>query len=212
MNTRNIINIFPLPQEWSGPRDTVILSDDSSSMMIRDYRPDRHMAGKNALQEYVAHRLKYSPEDRIALVSFASLAQIILPLTEITHTKQIIRGIKSLKAGGGTDIPAGLKVAQEILLAVEPESKHPLRSRHVLLITDGHGGRPLSIARELKKQNTLIQAIGVGAPKAVDSKLLRKIVTTDANNFTHYWFIDSADGLLTLYRQLATGIIMRDQE
>jgi hypothetical protein len=48
-----------------------------------------------------------------------------------------------------------------------------------------------------------------GDPAAVDEGLLRKVATTDASGFAHYWFFRDTDGLVAHYEDLATGIVFR---
>lgn len=191
------------------PTDTVLVNDVSDSMGSCDCRPSRLEASKNAAETYVRQRVGISPQDRIGVVAFYDCARVILPLTPIAKTQAIINGIKKLKVGGGTDIPAGLRGAGDILhqQASKDTTSHR-RNKHILMLTDGHGGHPLRLARQLKAQDVLIEVIGIGGnPAAVKEDLLRKVATTDDDGFTHYWFINDADRLVNHYRQLATGIV-----
>lgn len=195
-----------------GPTDTVLVNDVSGSMGNTDCQPSRLEASKQAAQEYVRQRVQRTPGDRIAVVAFSDFGEVILPLTTITRLDFITQGIKKLKVGGGTDLGAGLREAEKIHL---PEGKIALsaadRNQQILLQTDGHGGNPIRIAKRLKEHGVLIEVIGVGGdPSAVNEDLLRKVATTDASGITHYRFIHDAEQLVNHYRQLATGIVMRE--
>ena len=187
------------------PRDTVNVLDVSGSMGGFDYPPTRLDGGIKASIEYVDVRIEQSPNDRVAVVSFNSTARIVLSLTPITSKEKIISAIRNLTAGGGTDIAEGLKAAAEIFEA-EPQSN---RQRHIIVLTDGHGGRPLKIAGKLKTEyGAVINVVGIAASCGdVNESLLRKVATTDPDGFCHYRFIKDAEALSQHYRQLATGIV-----
>lgn len=187
------------------PRDTAQVLDVSGSMGNPDYPPTRIDGGINASTEYVDTRIEQCPNDRISVVSFNSTAQIVLPLTPITDKKTIIGAMRNLTAGGGTDIAEGLKAAAEIF-DKEPKSN---RQRHIIVLTDGHGGRPLKIAGKLKTEyGAVINVVGIAASCGdVNESLLRKVATTDPDGFCHYRFIKDAETLSEHYRQLATGIV-----
>lgn len=73
----------------------------------------------------------------------------------------------------GTDIDAGLKVADQAL------QWHRFSVvRRIILLTDGQGGYPLQTAESLKQRGVVIDAIGVGdQPSDVDEKLLRAVAS-----------------------------------
>jgi Ca-activated chloride channel family protein len=181
-------------------------------MSTNDCRPSRIEASKRAAQQYIMRRAELSPHDRIALVSFAEYAEVVLPLTNITDTATIVNALKSLHAGGGTDINEGLKVAERILFEDRSRDVQDNRLKRILLLTDGHGGHPIRTARKLKSCGVLTEVIGIGGdPSAVNEKLLRKVATTDSHG-THYWFFRDTDSLVAHYDNLATGIVFRGHD
>lgn len=191
----------------TGPHDTVITQDVSGSMGTADYPPTRLAGGITAIIEYINARAKESPKDRMAVVTFTDRAKILLPLTAITDKKDIIEVVSQLTSGGGTDIAEGLQAAMQIF-DQEPAVD---RQRRLVLLTDGHGGRPVKIATELKQRyRAVIDVVGIGGtPKAVNESLLRKVATTDPDGFNHYRFVRDPETLREHYRQLATGLIWR---
>ena len=192
---------------FSVPRDTIQVLDVSGSMGSPDYPPTRLDGGIQAATEYATARMKQSQNDRIAVVSFNDAAQVVLPLTPIADRKTIIMAIRRLTAGGGTDIAVGLWAAAGIF-ANEPQSN---RQRHIIVLTDGQGGRPLKIANKLKKEYcVVIDVVGIGgSPGDVNESLLRKLATTDSDGFCHYRYIKDPQTLSEHYRQLAKGIVWR---
>ena len=200
----------PAPSGDTPPRATAQVIDVSDSMGKPDYEPTRLEGAIRAAVDYVNARRRRSSDDRIAVIAFHSTAEVVLPLTAITQTKQIIEALHSLRASGGTDIAQGLKAAAKIF-AVEPPSGH---RRHIILLSDGHGGKPLRIARKLKDEyDVVIDVVGIGgSPDAVNESLLRRVATTDPDGFCHYRFIKDSAALSQYYRQLAAGLIWRDKE
>jgi uncharacterized protein with von Willebrand factor type A (vWA) domain len=188
-----------------GPRDTIVTQDVSGSVGTKDYPPTRLAGGIAATIEYTNARARHHPDDRIAVISFTDRAKILLSLTPITRKPDIIKVVSQLTSGGGTDIAAGLKAA----IAVFDQEPVSDRQRHIILLTDGHGGRPVKTATTLKEQyHAVIDVVGIGGtPKAVKESLLRKVATTDPDGFNHYRFIKDAQTLKEHYRQLATGLV-----
>lgn len=191
----------------SGPRDTAIVVDVSGSMESRDYPPTRLDGGILAAAEYVEARAEQCPGDRVAVISFNDAAQVVLPLTSITKKETIIRAIRRLSAGGGTDIAKGLRAAAGIFGGQQPSN----RQRHVILLTDGQGGNPIRIAGRSKRgYGVVIDVVGIGgSPSEVNESLLRKVATTDPDGFCHYRYIRDPETLSEHYRQLAKSIVWR---
>jgi len=181
--------------------------DVSGSMGTPDYEPTRLDGAIRAAVDYVKIRCQQSPNDRIAIVAFHSVAEVVLSLTPVTETESIVEALRSLRAGGGTDIDEGLRAVVEIF-ASELQSN---RQRHVILLSDGQGGKPLRTARKLKDEyGVTIDVVGIGgSPGAVNELLLRKVATTDPNGFCHYRFIKDSETLSKHYQQLATEILWR---
>ena len=191
--------------ETDCPVDTVIVVDVSGSMADDDYHPTRLDGGIKASVEYVNTRASKHPNDRIAVVSFSDDGSVVLGLTNISKRDRIISAIKSLTIEGGTNITVGIQKAIDIYR----KDKELGRLRRVILLTDGHGGRPVSTAEKLKQQhNAVLDVIGIGgSPKAVNHGLLRKLATTDPDGFNHYYFIKNSKTLREHYRKLATGLV-----
>lgn len=209
----SFLNAKDTPDRGYGPCDTACVNDKSGSMATSDCNPSRIEAGKIAAEQYIRRRAQLSPGDQVGLISFDSRAEVVLGLTSISDTSTIMRHLRSLKAGGGTDINQGLKAAEQVLFNYHWPNIPRNRFKRILLLTDGHGGNPIRTAKRLKAKGVLIEAIGIGGdPSAVDEKLLKKVATTDSNGFTHYWFFRDTESLVAHYEDLATGIIFRGQD
>lgn len=192
------------------PMDTVFVHDASTSMATKDCYPSRLKASNNAAVKYVDKRAEISPDDRISLISFNTVAVVHSPLAPISDRRIFFESLRYLKARGGTHIASGLWAARRVFMEDIPTGQTQDRIRRIVLLTDGHGGDATAIAYELKGCGILIEVIGVGGdPSVVNEDLLRRVATTDSTGFTHYWFINNSQQLIDHYQQLATGIVWR---
>lgn len=201
-----------LCDEASLPHDTILVQDVSGSMTWSDCVPSRLEASKQAAEGFARKRAALSPGDRIAMVTFNIHGRVVLPLTEIVQLDRILMSLSVLRGAGGTDIAEGLKAANAVF--GEDIARNPALARHrrILLLTDGHGGRPLRWATHLKGAGVLLEVIGIGGDtSAVDERLLRQVATTDVNGLVHYWFFRHTEGLVAHYENLASGLVYRGQ-
>ena len=137
--------------------DIVMAIDVSTSMLARDFTPDRISAAKEVAAEFVAAR----PADRIGLVVFAGESLTQSPLTTDRATLQTLLGrIRSGIIEDGTAIGNGL--ATSINRLRESEAK----SKVIILLTDGVNNRgqisPLTAAQIAKEYGIRVYTIGVG--------------------------------------------------
>jgi uncharacterized protein YegL len=198
--------------DWESlPHDTVCIHDVSGSMGWTDCIPSRLEASKKATEAFCRRRAALSPGDRIGIVTFNNYSRVVLPWTEVTRLDVILFCLASLRVAGGTNLAEGLKAANGLFARDGAVYPTPARYRRILLLTDGHGGNPLRWATHLKNAGVLLEVIGVGGDpsSAVDAQLLRKVATTDANGFVHYWFFRDTDSLVAHYEDLASGIVYR---
>jgi len=181
----------------------ILVLDCSGSMASPDYPPSRLKAAIDASAELIRIRAGKDPGDKVAIVSFNSQSWILTgPVALSDGEKGLIRKLRNLQATNGTDIAAGLNNALGLLGNVEAG----VQSR-VVLLTDGHGGQPLSVANKLKKKGVVIDVIGIGgSPAEVNEKLLRDVASTiDGDN--RYRFIADRDELFRHFRQLAEKLV-----
>jgi Ca-activated chloride channel family protein len=192
------------------PRDMVIVNDRSISMRSQDYPPSRLAGGVTASITCINTRSRLCRQDRVALIAFNDAAEILMPLTAITERARLVRVLGKLSARGGTDIASGLKAAIGLFRQTPAQG----RQRHVIVLTDGHGGKPVAKANHLKQQyNAVIDVVGIGgAPADVNEALLRRVATTEPNGFNHYRFIKDSPTLEKHYQRLATGLIWRGKD
>ncbi|MEN6617881.1 MAG: VWA domain-containing protein [Rikenellaceae bacterium] len=138
--------------------DIVFALDVSTSMLARDFRPDRISAAKDIAIEFIAQR----PNDRMGVVVFAGESFTQCPLT--TDRATLINLMKEIETGlieDGTAIGNGL--ATSVARLKDSQAK----SRVIILLTDGVNNRgevaPLMAAEIAKIYGVRVYTIGVGA-------------------------------------------------
>lgn len=138
--------------------DIVLTMDVSTSMLARDFKPDRIGAAKDIAMEFIASR----PADRMGIVVFAGESYTQAPLTSDRAT--LINLMKEVETGlidDGTAIGNGLATAVARLKDSEA------RSKVVILLTDGMNNSgevaPLMAAEIAKTYDIRVYTIGVGA-------------------------------------------------
>ena len=137
--------------------DIVMAIDVSTSMLARDFNPDRITAAKEVAAEFVAAR----PADRIGLVVFAGESLTQSPLTTDRATLQtLLARIRSGIIEDGTAIGNGLATSVNRLRESEAKSKV------IILLTDGVNNlgqiSPLMAAQIAKEYGIRVYTIGVG--------------------------------------------------
>ena len=137
--------------------DIMIALDMSSSMLARDFQPDRLGAAKSVAIEFVSGRMF----DRIGLVVFSAESFTQCPLT--TDRAVLINLFQNLQPGlleDGTAI--GLGLANAVSRLKDSEAK----SKVVILLTDGENNRgeiaPVTAAEIAKTFGIRVYTIGVG--------------------------------------------------
>lgn len=137
--------------------DIMIALDMSSSMLARDFQPDRLEAAKAVATEFISGR-QY---DRIGLVVFSAESFTQCPLT--TDRAVLINLFQNLHSGmleDGTAIGLGLATAVSRLKDSEAKSKV------VILLTDGENNRgeiaPITAAEIAKTYGIRVYTIGIG--------------------------------------------------
>lgn len=138
--------------------DIVMAMDVSTSMLARDFTPDRLDASKNIAIEFIAQR----PSDRMGIVVFAGESFTQCPLT--TDRATLINLMKDLQ----TDlIEDGTAIGNGLATAVARMKDSDAKSRVVILLTDGVNNRgeitPQTAAEIAKTYGVRVYTIGVGA-------------------------------------------------
>ncbi len=143
--------------------DIVLALDISSSMLARDFSPDRLTSAKQVAASFINDRVG----DRIGLVGFAGESYTLAPLT--TDKRSLQTMLATLRSGvieDGTAIGNGLATALNRMRSSEAESKV------VILLTDGVNNRgevtPHTAAKIAREMGVKVYTIGVGSAGEAD--------------------------------------------
>lgn len=137
--------------------DIVLAMDVSTSMLARDFTPDRISAAKDIAIEFISQR----PSDRIGIVVFAGESYTQCPLT--TDRATLINLMKEIQTGLIED---GTAIGNGLATAVARMQGSDAKSRVVILLTDGVNNRgeitPQTAADIAKTYGIRVYTIGVG--------------------------------------------------
>lgn len=144
--------------------DIVMAMDVSSSMLARDFRPDRLSALKKVAADFVVGR----PNDRIGIVVYAAESYTKTPVT--SDKSLVLEALKSVKYDNilkdGTGIGMGLTTAVNRL----KDSK--AKSRVIILLTDGVNNsgfiEPITASEIAKQYGIKVYTIGIGTNGMAD--------------------------------------------
>lgn len=137
--------------------DIVLAMDVSTSMLARDFTPDRISASKDIAIEFIAQR----PTDRMGIVVFAGESYTQCPLT--TDRSALINMMKEVETGLIDD---GTAIGNGLATAIARMKDSDAKSRVVILLTDGvnnSGEMSPQMAVEIARTyGVRVYTIGVG--------------------------------------------------
>jgi Ca-activated chloride channel homolog len=137
--------------------DIVLSMDVSSSMLARDFEPDRLEASKLVAADFINRR----PNDRIGLISFSGESYTRCPLTtDHVVLQELLSTMQCGLIADGTAIGMGLANAVKRLKDSQAKSKV------VILLTDGVNNTgyasPEQATESAQKEGVRVYTIGVG--------------------------------------------------
>lgn len=149
--------------------DIILAMDLSSSMLAKDFNPDRLTVSKEVAAKFVDKRVY----DRIGLVVFAGDSFTQTPLTtDHNILKDFLANIECGMLDDGTAIGMGLATATNRLKGSKSKSKV------IILLTDGVNNagyiKPLTAAEIAKEYDMKIYTIGVGTTGAALTPVNRR--------------------------------------
>ncbi len=149
--------------------DIILAMDLSSSMLAKDFDPDRLTVSKEVAANFVDKRVY----DRIGLVVFAGTSFTQTPLTtDHNILKDFLANLECGMLDDGTAIGMGLATAANRL----KDSKS--KSKVIILLTDGVNNagyiKPLTAAEIAKEYGMKVYTIGVGTTGAALTPVNRR--------------------------------------
>lgn len=169
----------------------VLLIDVSGSMQS----PDKLQLLKNGFIEFVK---QMRPQDKLAVVTYAGDAGLVLDAAPGTEKNKIIEKISSLQPGGSTNGAAGIKLAYEIA------EKHFIAhgNNRVILGTDGDFNVGVTSQDELVKlieakreKGVFLTVLGVGMDNLNDAMMEQGANKGNGN----YEYLDNTDELKKVF-------------
>lgn len=137
--------------------DIIIALDASSSMLARDFKPDRISAAKEMATKFILDRRS----DRLGLVVFAGESFTQSPLT--TDHVSLINLLNKVESGIVTD---GTAIGSGLATSVNRLKDSEAKSKVIILMTDGvnNSGQiaPLAAAEIAQTMGVKVYTIGVG--------------------------------------------------
>ena len=137
--------------------DIVISLDVSTSMLARDFNPDRFEAAKEVASKFINGR----ESDNIGIVIFAGESFTLVPMT--TDKAVLVNYIKEIKMGMLED---GTAIGDGLATAINRIKDGKAKSKSIILLTDGSNNTgvvaPLTAADIAAKYGIQVYPIGVG--------------------------------------------------
>lgn len=137
--------------------DIVLSIDISSSMLAKDFTPNRLEAAKKVASKFVSGR----ETDNMGLVIFAAEGFTGVPMT--TDRSNLITYINGLEVGHLED---GTAIGDGLSMAINRIKDGKAKSKSIILLTDGSNNTgivaPITAAKIAKKHNIKVYTIGVG--------------------------------------------------
>lgn len=137
--------------------DIIIAMDISTSMLARDFKPDRFEAAKTVARRFVSGR----EGDNMGLVIFAAESFTAVPMT--TDRSLLSNYIHELKMGMLQD---GTAIGDGLATSINRIREGKAKSKSIILLTDGSNNTgnvaPLTAAEIAAKNGIKVYTIGVG--------------------------------------------------
>ncbi len=180
------------------PLNIALVIDRSGSMAS-----ERKLDYAKQAAEFVVRNL--DREDVLALVTYESQVQVILPAQVVRNKRNILSIIKSINTGGSTNLSGGM------LEGYSQTAKHWKTGQvnRVLLLSDGLTNQGITRSEKLQaicqdkiSKGISISTFGVGAD--FDEDLMLNLAEHGNGN---YYFIGSPDQIPTIFSREMTGLL-----
>ncbi|MBI4945423.1 MAG: VWA domain-containing protein [Bacteroidetes bacterium] len=141
--------------------DIIICLDVSNSMKAEDFKPNRLVKAKQAIEKLI-DKLN---NDRIGIIVFAGEAYVQLPITtDYAAAKLFLENVDCDAVPiQGTVISSAIEIAERSFGTEEGKNKA------IVIISDGesHDDDAIAAARTATEKNIVIHTIGIGSPDGV---------------------------------------------
>lgn len=171
-------------KEFRVPLNLVLVIDRSGSMSGDRIRQVKESL--NALTKNLA------PENLVSIVTYGDNARVCLESTRVGDTEAVSKAIASIKAGGSTNLHAGLMMGYH--MAEQQFDKE--RANRVILLTDGLANRGVLNENQIAEQSKAFNKKGIGLSTIglghnFNRNLLRELA--DAGKGAIHFIADASD-------------------
>ena len=169
--------------------DVMIALDCSGSMSSNDPRRQRAVAATSLITSLAA-------SDRVGIVHFTGTARLACPLNllgDATKKAQVVAAANRVRAGGGTNLDAGLNVSIAELLA----KRSAKRSQHIIFLTDGVGTYTAATGQRAAQAGIAVHTIGLG--RGVNASVLGSIASGTGGK---YYPVAQASELKRVFQEI----------
>ena len=150
--------------------DIVLALDVSTSMLARDFRPDRFEAAKEVASKFIAGR----ETDNIAIVIFSGESFTLVPMT--SDKAVLLNYVQDIKMGMLED---GTAIGDGLATAINRIKGGKAKSKSIILLTDGSNNTgivaPLTAAEIARRMGVKVYTIGVGTNGEAEFPIGRNI-------------------------------------
>lgn len=190
------------------PQLTVLYVIDRSGSMA-DFSPGGYPKIELAKEAVLRSVELLGPLDRVGVLAFDTEASWIVPITPNADRADIARLVGGLRAGGGTDIYAGLLAASRVL----PDD--PSKVRHIVLLTDG-GAEETGIAdlvsQMYREHGITLSVIAITAQSEQYGEFLDDLPPLADGRFYHAYNADTIPEIFTEDTIIATRAYIIERE
>ncbi|MBS7528310.1 VWA domain-containing protein [Fusibacter paucivorans] len=170
MDTQYEIADFEIINQDNKKKTDIVFVLDSSGSMSGQPLSELKIAATTCIENMDTWH------NKIAVVEYNASSSIVVPSTN--DKDQLITGIDSIRIGGGTNIPSGLKTGIDIL-------KQSQSKRAIILMSDGQDGYPDQMGEMVQKaiqNNIVIFTVGLGD---VNTAYLSDIATATGGQYVY---------------------------
>ena len=150
--------------------DIVLALDVSTSMLARDFRPDRFEAAKEVASKFIAGR----ETDNIGIVIFSGESFTFVPMT--SDKAVLLNYVQDIKMGMLED---GTAIGDGLATAINRIKGGKAKSKSIILLTDGSNNTgivaPLTAAEIARRMGVKVYTIGVGTNGEAEFPIGRNI-------------------------------------
>ena len=150
--------------------DIVLALDVSTSMLARDFRPDRFEAAKEVASKFIAGR----ETDNIGIVIFSGESFTLVPMT--SDKAVLLNYVQDIKMGMLED---GTAIGDGLATAINRIKGGKAKSKSIILLTDGSNNTgivaPLTAAEIARRMGVKVYTIGVGTNGEAEFPIGRNI-------------------------------------